>query len=198
MMKVLFLSIVLITNSAIAQVAMNAGNVLGFNIVLNDSETFIVPDGKALFIKSVLFESPSDYGELRINSKSVILNSAEDTFQNISVYAGQADLLRFVGSQNSISINGVLLSNETSSIQSEEGIETGFRVLQRNLTGENVIIERSNCNDSEMFFLRNLEGKELNSFLISGCRYNLNCDHLPSGTYIVGNGKSFLKIIISN
>jgi hypothetical protein len=185
------------SNSIIAQVAMNAGNVLGFNFVLNDSETFVVPEGKILFIRSVLFDSPADFGELKVNSKVVLRSSLQDAFQNISVYAGPGDLLRFVGAQNSISINGMLLSNETSLVQSEELITTGFRVLQSNFRGENVILERLRCVTPEMFFLRSLEGKELNSFLVYDCRYELDCSHFASGTYFIGNDKSFVKIIIS-
>ena len=195
-MKMFFLSLLLITNSVIAQVSMNAGNVLGFNIVLNDSETFVVPEGKSLFIKSVLFDSPADFGELRINSKVVLKSSNQDAFQNISVYAGPGDLLRFVGTQNSISINGMLLSNETSSVQNEEVTTTGFRVLQSNFRGENVILERLNCAEPGIFFLRSLEGKELNSFLVSDCRYDLDCSQLASGTYFIGNGKAFVKFTL--
>jgi hypothetical protein len=197
-MKMFFLSLLLITNSAIAQVSMNAGNVLGFNIVLNDSETFIVPEGKSLFIKSVLFDSPADFGELRINSKVVIRSSTQDTFENISIYAGPADLIRFVGTQNSISINGMLLSNETSSVQSEEVITIGFRVLQSNFRGENVILERLICAEPEMFFLRSVEGKEVTSFFVSDCRYELDCSQLASGTYLVSNGKSYVKFVLAN
>ena len=196
MTRVFFLLFVLMSNSIIAQVAMNAGNVLGFNIVLNDSETYIVPEGKLLFIKSVLFDSPTDFGELRINSKVVLRSSAQDAFQNISVYAGPGDLLRFVGTQNSISINGMLLSNETSSVKSEEVITTGFRVLQRNFRGENVILELLICAEPEIFFLRSLEGKELNSFLVSDCRYELDCSQLASGTYFIGDGKAFVKFTL--
>jgi hypothetical protein len=156
-----------------------------------------VPEGKLLIIKSVLFDSPTNFGELRINSKVVLRSSAQDPFQNISVYAGPADLLRFVGTQNSISINGVVLSYETSSVQSDEVIATGFRVLQSNFRGESVILDRSRCVETEMFFLRSVEGKELKSFLVSDCRYELDCSQLASGTYFIGNDKSLVKIIIS-
>jgi hypothetical protein len=198
MMKVLFLSIVLITNSAIAQVAINAGNVLGFNIVLNDSETFVVPEGKTVVIKNIFFNSASTFGELRINSKVVIQNSSQVSFQSVSIYAGQADIIRFVGNQNSISLNGLLLGDQSNSIQYEELQNNQFRVMQDGIGGKKITLERYECNCSETFYIKNIEGKELKSFVFSDCRYSMDCSSFSNGTYLVGNGKSYLKFVLAN
>jgi hypothetical protein len=198
MIKFLFLSILLITNSVIAQVAMNASNVLSFNIVLNDSETFVIPDGKTVVIKNILFNSASTFGELRINSKVVIQNSSQGSFQSVSIYAGQADVIRFVGNQNSITLNGLLLSDLSNSVQHAELKNDQFRVLQDALGCKNLTLERSECSSSETFYIKNIEGKELKSFVFSDCRYSMDCSSFSNGTYLVGNGKSFLKFVLAN
>lgn len=198
MIKWLFLSIVLITNSVIAQVAINASNVLSFNIVLNDSETFVVPEGKTVVIKNILFNSASTFGELRINSKVVVQNSSQVLFQSVSIYAGQADILQFVGNQNSITLNGLLLDDQSNSIQHEELQNDQFRVIQDGVGGEKLTLERYECNRSETFYIKNIEGKELKSFVFSDCRYSMDCSSFSNGTYLVGNGKSYLKFVLAN
>lgn len=196
MNRILILLVLFWSQSSFAQVAVNVSNSLGFNVALYDSETFIVPEGKSLIIKSVFFQNPSGFGELRVNSKVVLRSSVFDVFQNISVYAGPADLISFVGPQNSISINGILLSNETTTLHDEELLQSGFRVLQSDISGQSVILERSGCFEPQMFYLTNIEGKELTSFLVKDSRYMLDCSQFANGTYILGNGREAVKFNI--